>query len=56
MKGELLEAYVALSKAWTLLDFKLKEQSEKKKAAIREILTAINELQDKIYMLREEEE
>lgn len=54
MKGELLDAYVALSKAWTLLDFKIKECPEKEDA-IREILQGIYELQDKIYMLKEEE-
>lgn len=54
MKGELLEAYVTLSQAWTFLSFKMKECPEKEDA-IREILQDICALQDKIYMLKEEE-
>ena len=51
MKGELLEAYVALSKAWAFLDFKRKECPEKEDA-IKEIMQGINVLQGKIYRLK----
>ena len=51
MKGELLEAYVALSKAWTLLNFKRKE-CPGREDAIKEVMQGICELQDKIYMLK----